>query len=165
MNFQYILIDVNRYEKKTLLELANFIGSVFLLDQKVEKDEIILRLKELIGVLRRFPTDQFNLFRLWLGHIAVMGLSETVKEKVIKVLEESNPEEVEKMIYNLAETLKEDIMLAREEGIEEGIEKGVLKVAQNMLAKNMSLDLIAEATGLSIEAIKALQVESNGKTH
>jgi hypothetical protein len=34
-----------------------------------------------------------------------------------------------------------------------------------MLAKNMSLDLIAEATGLSKEEIKALQTESNDKTH
>jgi predicted transposase/invertase (TIGR01784 family) len=47
----------------------------------------------------------------------------------------------------------------------EEIEEGVLKVAKNMLAKNMFLDLIAEVTGLSMEKVKALQAESNDKTH
>jgi predicted transposase/invertase (TIGR01784 family) len=73
------------------------------------------------------------------------------------------------MIYNLAETLKEDVMLAREEGIEEGIEKGIekgkIQVAKNMLAKNTTLDFIAEVTGLSIEEIKALQAQSNDNAH
>jgi predicted transposase/invertase (TIGR01784 family) len=153
--------DMNR--KKVLiihgLELANLIGSVFLLDQKIEKDEVIFRLKELIGVLRRFPPEEFNLFRMWLSSIATIGLSEKSKESVIKILEESNPEEVEKMVYNLAETLKkmeEDVMLAREEGIEKGFEKGKIQVAKNMLAKNITPDLTAEVTGLSMEEIKTL---------
>jgi predicted transposase/invertase (TIGR01784 family) len=78
----------------------------------------------------------------------------------------------EKMIYNLAETLKkmeQDVMYAREAGVEEGYEKGIQKgkieVARNLLAKNTAFDLIAEATGLSVEEIKALQAESNDKTH
>jgi predicted transposase/invertase (TIGR01784 family) len=169
LNFRYILIDVNRYDKKTLLELANLIGSVFLLDQKVGKDEIILRLKELIAVLRKFSPDEFNLFRIWLKNIATAGLSKKAKESVIKVLEESSPEEVEKMIYNLTETLKEDLMLAREEGIEEGKAEGkmegILKVAKNMLAENTPLDFIAKVTGLSIDEIKKLQTENNDRIH
>ena len=56
-------------------------------------------------------------------------------------------------------------MEGKMEGRTEGIEEGVLKVAQNMLAKKMALDLIAEATGLSMEEIKKLQAESNVKTH
>lgn len=47
----------------------------------------------------------------------------------------------------------------------EGIEEGIEKVARNMLTKNVSLDLIAEVTGLSMEQIKVLQAESNDKTH
>jgi predicted transposase/invertase (TIGR01784 family) len=84
------------------------------------------------------------------------------------------------MVYNLAETLKkmeEDVMLAREEGIAEGkvegkvkgraegIEEGILKVAKNMLSKNITLDLIVEVTGLSIEQIEKLKTESNDKIH
>jgi predicted transposase/invertase (TIGR01784 family) len=94
--------------------------------------------------------------------IATIGLSEKSKESVIRILKESNPGEVEKMVYNLAETLKkmeEDVMLAREEGFE----KGKIQVAKNLLAKNTNLDFIVEVTGLTIEEIKALQAQSNDK--
>ena len=43
--------------------------------------------------------------------------------------------------------------------------EGIEEIAKNMLAKNMSLDLIAEITGLSMEEIKTLQAESNEKSH
>ena len=33
VDFKYILIDVNRYDKQTLMDLANLIGTVFLIDQ------------------------------------------------------------------------------------------------------------------------------------
>ena len=42
---------------------------------------------------------------------------------------------------------------------------GIKEVAKNMLDKNMSFDLIIEATGLSMEEIKTLQAKSNDKTH
>jgi predicted transposase/invertase (TIGR01784 family) len=57
------------------------------------------------------------------------------------------------------------IYTGRMEGLEEGFEKRILKVAQNMLAKNMPLELIAEATGLSVEEVKTLQAEGNDITH
>jgi predicted transposase YdaD len=47
----------------------------------------------------------------------------------------------------------------------EGIEEGILKVAKNMLSENLSLELIAKITGLSIEEVKTLQTENNDKTH
>ncbi len=57
----------------------------------------------------------------------------------------------------------------RMEGIEEGIEKGKIEGkredAKKMLARNLSLDLIAEITGLSMEEIKSIQAENNDKTH
>jgi len=57
------------------------------------------------------------------------------------------------------------IYTGRMEGIEEGIEKEKIQIAQNMLSENMSLELIAKITGLSIEEIKTLQAENNDKTH
>jgi predicted transposase/invertase (TIGR01784 family) len=173
VNFRYILIDVNRYKKESLLELANLIGSVFLLDQKVEKEETINRLKELIGVLQKFNREEFNLFRMWLQQIATLGLRKKDKETVIKVLDDCNPEEAEQMVYNLAETLKkmhadalmEGLIAGEAKGKAEGKAEGKIEVVKNMLAKNMSPGLIAEVTGLSIEEIKALQADNEDKVH
>ena len=43
------------------------------------------------------------------------------------------------------------------EGERKGERKGVKKVAENMLARNMDLQIIHELTGLSVKQIKALQ--------
>ena len=49
----------------------------------------------------------------------------------------------------------------REEGIEigqeKGIEIGIVKVAKNMIAMGLSLEDVAKASGLTIDAIKELQ--------
>ncbi|HEX3045081.1 MAG TPA: Rpn family recombination-promoting nuclease/putative transposase [Bacillota bacterium] len=58
---------------------------------------------------------------------------------------------------------REDSVHERANLIYTGRMEGVEEVAKKMLAKNMSLDLIAEITGLSIEEIKALQAECNKK--
>jgi predicted transposase/invertase (TIGR01784 family) len=44
----------------------------------------------------------------------------------------------------------------REEGLAEGEAKAILKTARAMLAEAMSLDLISEITGLSIQEINSL---------
>jgi predicted transposase/invertase (TIGR01784 family) len=42
------------------------------------------------------------------------------------------------------------------EGIIEGERKGIIKVARNLLSKGVSLDIIAQSTGLSSDEIQAL---------
>ena len=61
------------------------------------------------------------------------------------------------------EDIERMIDYAREEGMEKGVEKGVEKTnldhAKKMLAAKCSVDLIAQITGLSQEAIQALQLQ------
>ncbi|NLK51629.1 MAG: hypothetical protein GX295_04170 [Syntrophomonadaceae bacterium] len=49
VDFRYILFDVNRYQKEELLQMANLISSILLLDQKIDRDELINRLWLLAG--------------------------------------------------------------------------------------------------------------------
>ena len=44
------------------------------------------------------------------------------------------------------------------EGIEKGREEGRIEAARNMLADEISIDLVAKYTGLSIEQIKELKL-------
>jgi predicted transposase YdaD len=60
---------------------------------------------------------------------------------------------------------REDSAHERANLIYTGRMEGKLEVAKNMLSENMSLELIAKITGLSIEEIKTLQAENNDKTH
>ncbi|MBN3881447.1 MAG: hypothetical protein HWQ44_00260 [Nostoc sp. JL34] len=45
------------------------------------------------------------------------------------------------------------------EGREEGSDKKARKIAINLLAKRISLDVIARVTGLSVEVVQQLQQE------
>jgi predicted transposase/invertase (TIGR01784 family) len=55
------------------------------------------------------------------------------------------------------EGLEKGLQQGIEKGIEKGRQEGILKIAQNLLAVNTDLTLIAQVTGLSIEQIEALR--------
>jgi predicted transposase/invertase (TIGR01784 family) len=157
VDFEYFLIDVNRYSAKELLRLGNLIGGVFFLDQKKDKDELLRRLEELIETLEKLEPDLYRLFAVWLKNIAVLGFPETYKEAIGKVIDESNPKEARKMVSNLSETLKkaydDAVIMGEVSGIEKGVEQAKQEIILNMLSKKMDEKLISEITGLPIEKI------------
>jgi predicted transposase/invertase (TIGR01784 family) len=156
VDFEYFLIDVNRYSAKELLGLRNLIGGVFFLDQKKDKDELLCRLEELIETLEKLEPDLYRLFAVWLKNIAVLGFPEEYKEAIGKVIDESNPKEARKMVSNLSETLKK--------AYDDAVIAGKIEVAQNMLAKDMDEKLISEVSGLPMEQINTLK-KNIGKLH
>jgi len=58
--------------------------------------------------------------------------------------------------------LKNSLDTAREEGLLEGIEKGIEKVARNMMHKGISIEIIAETTGLTEQQIEKLKKKNEG---
>ncbi len=57
-NFEYLLIDVNRYNEQKLLQAGNLMSSVFYIDQKRDTEEIFKRLKTLMFTLKNFDSAQ-----------------------------------------------------------------------------------------------------------
>lgn len=159
VNFKYILIDVNRYEKRTLMDLANLIGSVFLLDQTINYKEYCSRLLGIAPVLRKFSPKSFQLFINWLKLVSSVGLPEQTKNEIVKILEASNPEEVEKMVSNMEHTLGNIYEEGKNDGLIAGKIEGKLEVARNLLHKNIAEDIVVETTGLSIEQIRKIKAE------
>ncbi|MCL6592114.1 MAG: Rpn family recombination-promoting nuclease/putative transposase [Firmicutes bacterium] len=155
VDFKYILIDVNRYDKQNLKDLTNIIGTVFLLEQAKDVKEIM---KDLLGIgpiLRKFDAKSFQLFASWLKVILTARLPEKAKQEIIKILEESRPEEAEKMVTNIEKIIEEGLMAGKMEGILEG----KMEDAKKMMTKNMPEDLIIEITGLSVEQIRKIKSE------
>lgn len=161
VNFEYFLIDVNRYSAKELLGLRNLVGGVFFLDQKKDKDELLRRLEELIGTLEKLEPDLYRLFAVWLKNIAVLGFPEAYKEAIGKLIDESNPKEARKMVSNLSETLKK----AYDDAVIMGAEQTKQEIVLNMLAKNMDEKIISEITGLSIDKIRTIKQDNPNKPH
>nr|WP_267127630.1 Rpn family recombination-promoting nuclease/putative transposase [Thermoanaerobacter thermohydrosulfuricus] len=74
VDFKYILINVNMYTKEELLRLENLIASIFLLEQKVEFEEVVVRLKELSNTLKKLDKDKILLFKAWFKKILLARL-------------------------------------------------------------------------------------------
>ena len=163
LDFKYILFDVNRYREEELYRAANVIASVFALDQKMSVGELTERLRRLAGVLQKMEPDEYRQVMIWLQNVLTPRIPEKVQKEVSLMLEQTNPGEVEKMIYNLQialdEALQEAALEGWKEGKEEGKEEGVKKVARNLLLRGIDPDTIAGATGLTGEEIEALKKE------
>ena len=93
-------------------------------------------------------------------------LKEEIFKRLFKTAEIATFTPEERIKYENDMTTERDIQnyisYAREKGLEEGMEKGReegrVEAARNMLADEISIDLVAKYTGLSIEQVKELKL-------
>jgi hypothetical protein len=124
-DFQYILVDINRFNEEKLLEVGNLISSVFYIEQKRDT-EVIERLTKLVSTLDTLDNDDKQTFKNWLKAIVSQGLSKHMRKKVSEIIEKN--EEVDSMISNLTKAIIEDRKKSKQEGIAEGMAKGKAEV-------------------------------------
>jgi hypothetical protein len=133
VDFKYILIDVNRYTKEELLRLENLIASVFLLEQRVEFEEMMARLKELSNTLKKLDEDEILLFKAWFKKILMARMPEEERKNVERIIDEN--EEVGEMISNLEKTILQEMKEREKKGMKKGIEKGIGVTVLKLLEK------------------------------
>ncbi|KJR99397.1 MAG: transposase, partial [Peptococcaceae bacterium BRH_c4a] len=152
LDFRYILFDVNRYHKEELYRAANLIASVFALDQRMDAGELIKRLQKLADGLKNLSRDEFRQFIIWLANVLKAKLPETLREEVSRIINETNPWEVETMIMNLEITLDE----MEQQAMIKGKLEGKLEVAKNLIGLGVDIDTISKATGLVADEVEKL---------
>lgn len=160
IDFQYILIDINKYEKEELMQLGNIASAVFLLDQKVDFEEFISRVKDIALGFNRLSEQQKMLLRHWLNNT----LSTEIKDKLGNRIEDiliSKKEEIDVMTSNISKTIKETFEKTREEakaeGREEGKEEGKIEMAIEMLKDGEPIEKIIKYSKLDREEILKLK--------
>ena len=89
-------------------------------------------------------------------------LKEEIFKRLFKTAEIATFTPEERIKYENDMTTERDIQnyisYAREKGLEEGRAEGRMETARNMLADEISIDLVAKYTGLSIEQVKELKL-------
>ena len=89
-------------------------------------------------------------------------LKEEIFKRLFKTAEIATFTPEERIKYENDMTTERDIQnyisYAREKGLEEGRAEGRMETARNMLADEISIDLVAKYTGLSIEQVKQLKL-------
>jgi predicted transposase YdaD len=118
--------------------------------QIMEKENLIAFLNAVLN-----PDDQKKLVSLELldNNKELIKISSDEEALALYRTREDSVHERANLIYS-----------GKMEGRIEGKIEGKIEDAKNMLAKNLSLALIAEITGLSLEEIKAIQAKINEKT-
>jgi len=160
LDFKYFLLDVKRYTEEELLELANLIGSVFLVDQR-KRDIMGLfdLLKRLLDILKKLPSRHIKIFFRWLTYVVVPLLPKPLQRKAIEEMKKAQPEEVEKVISNLGRSIEDALTKAKSEGKREGEKEALVKVVKNMLSMRVEEGMIAQMTGFSMEEIRAIRAK------
>jgi len=121
LDFEYILIDVERYTEEQLLALSNTIGAVFLLDQSADQPLLQERLRKLMETIRRMPEDLQGQFLNWLVHL-IKGQLPRDDNMVDLLLQETT--ETGAILMGLQKNLENIRRKAIEEGWAEGIAAG-----------------------------------------
>jgi len=155
LDFEYILVDVNRQEEEHLLELANLIGAVFLLDKKADYQLLMQRLKKLLHTLKDMTPDEFQLLKNWILSILQHKQTDHYGE-IARLVEKARPEEAMEMIYNLEKTLDEEFAKRELKSKLEGKQEGKLEVARKLLRKGFALAEVAEITELTLDEIEKM---------
>ena len=157
VDFRYFLINVHNYTEEELLELSNLFSVVFMLERVEKLEEIVDCFYKMISVIKKLNPEEFKLLKSWSKFILARDLPKEGKEELVRILDESRTEEVEKMISNVERVIKKSIDDAMEKGMEKGMEQGIVKVARQMLADQEKLEKIIKYTGLSREEIENLK--------
>ena len=165
------------------LDIAKF-HSTYHLWEDLEENYLLTDLIEVhfieLPKFRRYDQKDLkgNPLHRWLKFFDKMLSDEELKEltemdsaikRAEKKLEYLSSDEEALALYRAREDSTHEranlIYSGRMEGRIEGKIEGKVEDAKKMISKNMPFDLIAEITGLSIEEIKKLQVNSIDKTH
>ena len=160
LNFKYDIFDISndkKFEKEKLLENKTITSIIFLLDQKLNPQEFLERIKEIALFFNSLSDTERKAIKNWLKNT----LSDDISETAIEILE-SKREEVEKMVARNAFMIEEMKEEAKNEGIEEGFERGKqeeqIKIAKNLL-DILDDETITVKTGLHIEVVRKLREE------
>ncbi|XID90333.1 Rpn family recombination-promoting nuclease/putative transposase [Paenibacillaceae bacterium WGS1546] len=153
LDFEYLLIDVARYTEEELLSLSNTIGSVFLLDQTEDQEQLLDRLGKLMHTIQHLPEDSQQKFISWMANVWKQQLpkGESHIEELVKNVKGGAA------IMGLEQTLKK----IRREGKHEGKIEGKEEVAKRMIDLGVDASIIAAATGFSPDKIDQLREKSH----
>jgi len=111
------------------------------LEQIVEFEEIMKRLKELSDTLNNLDKDEILLlFKVWFKKILLARLSEEERENIERIIDINK--EVGMMISNLEKTILQEMKEHEKRGIKKGIKKGIEKGIEKGMQRGIGVTVI-----------------------
>uniref|UniRef100_UPI003AF0CA07 Rpn family recombination-promoting nuclease/putative transposase n=1 Tax=Cetobacterium sp. TaxID=2071632 RepID=UPI003AF0CA07 len=161
----FILLDEERFHNKYLIQNAN--------NNNLLTDTLELHF---IEIPKMKDIDESDLLSIWVGFLEDPNNEKVIYlERKIEELQEAkeelarisrDPKEAEN--YRMRENARNDrlnaLLSAEEKGLKKGIQQGLtegerkakLEIAKSSLKNGLSVDIVSQITGLSLEEIKNL---------
>lgn len=160
----YQLVDLAHVSEEALKRYDWFrVATLFL--KHVHSEDMLPFLKKTMELLRVLENSgEFRYINLSLRYMMEAGKVSS-KDEFVKAVTEGLTYIEKDEIMVIADMFKKEVFergkeKGREEGIEKGIEKGseekAILIAKNMLAENMTLELIARLTDIPIKQLKRI---------
>jgi predicted transposase YdaD len=164
LDFEYVLIDIQRYKEHDLYKISNVMSTVFLLDRKDRIKDIVTILNKMKTLFETVPEDKYALFRRWIKLVINRNLPADQRQEVEQIVDEfQEPKEVslmasrlEKAMYEFGRKLHEsnEFMARYEADLANGIADGRAKGLEEGIAMG-----IEEGKAKGIEEGKAKGIE------
>ena len=148
----YILVDINKFSKRELLEDDLMITKAMLIEKEKSVERILNSLKQIRKKILANPNKrQMQLFMTIVRYILLSIDDEETKTLLQAEIEEMKGAE-EDMLH--ATMVLNEAFEKREK---KGRMAGIKEIAKKLLKQNMKIETISEITGLTIEEIEKLK--------
>ena len=172
IKFDYFKIIENEYSVEQLTKIHNVVSTLFLVENQADLESQIDSLLDLFD-----SEDDKQAISLLINYIRMLILNEKITDDVLSLVYLGRKEAktmlvqtIEKMYQTSFEKgklegLKEGESRGKLEGLkkglEEGLKEGKLEVAKSMFSRGLSVDFVAEITGLSENEILKLKKDDS----
>ena len=170
INFEYLLFDLNQFNREDILETHKLLDFVFTMDlnhSSRSAANFINEYQKLAALKHDLTDDDIKTFVSWFVHVILKGNVDENFEKEAAAAFRKGDSKI--MTYAFDRLVERERGIAEkmgeEKGIKKGIKKGVKKgkyeqtiaIARNLLRMNTPFEQITLATGLPYEEIERLK--------
>ena len=183
IDFKYFLFDVNRAADDAESSMKELLDIVFMLDKKTSREDVEKSLTAALNLMKRLDAEDKEDLYDWIANVWLSHVKD--EQKKAEFLQNFVRGEVEQMNSGLSLLFEEERMKAAKEATEvaekkaavakeaatEAAEKKAkaaekIEIAKKLLKRGLSIQDIAEDTGLSVAAIeKEILRQKNAKNN
>jgi hypothetical protein len=151
INFRYLLFDLNRMDDDVIEPIENPLDAVFVVEklrisERLTSDKLMDWWTENTS---GFSNDHIDTLITWINYNYLSG---EMTPETLEILK-NNPKKGSAVMKSFADVLMEK---GERKGMRKGEKRKALEIARNLRAKGMSVDEIAQATGLTVDDVLRL---------
>jgi predicted transposase/invertase (TIGR01784 family) len=153
LDFNFMAIQLNRLDWRDFLDRSNPVAAALMSKMRIaqrDRPKVKAECLRLLVTLRLDPAKTRLISKFVDSYLRLDVQEEEMFQAEIDTMGLAQKEEIMQVTTSW-----------EEKGLEKGLERATQTIALNMLRKGMSLETIAEVTGLTIEQLQVLQAQSN----